>query len=570
MKKHISILCALMGVFALAGCNNPLTGAKTQGSGASGVTGAVAVTIQMPEAAGSGAYSATARTLYPASLGVYNFSRYELSFSDGPATHEPVELDIGNSPTIALAVGSWTITVTAYNAEAAAARGSAAVEIAENATAQASITLGPVPGGANGTLSYAVTVPAGAEGSLTVWTTTGGVVAQVTLAAETNEDTLDLPSGEYLLFISLDKNGNHAGQTEALHIYSGLTSEASCAFTEDDFIAAQTLNPIYEAAFTGEAGAILLPSNTAEITEAQGGNTAVFAIVDDDTSVAMINSGTGELTLIDSGSITVSLTITTASGVVTHQGTSASIVVTRLYQGDGGITVIPPTIPEDAVIDLTGPAAPVVWRNGTITASVDNYEEFTGSGSGSYSEVFTGSYSGADWAVQGDGRRKSPTIGHSQTTKTRYDFTTASANARLVIQLYVSSESGYDYAFVGNLDSTASLTSYYDRISDSTSKTITISVPTAGSHFIEIGYGKDSSQSSGSDCAWFTLAQQEISAGEISWYLDGALISGQTSAVLAVNASNYALGTHRLTVIATKSSDGKSYSKSVNFTIVKE
>jgi hypothetical protein len=205
----------------------------------------------------------------------------------------------------------------------------------------------------------------------------------------------------------------------------------------------------------------------------------------------------------------------------------------------------------------------VLWLNGTITASVDNYEDFTGSGE------FTGSYSGDTWALQGDGRRKSPTIGHSQTTITRYNFTSTGSNASLVIRLDVSSESGYDYAFVGNLDSTASMTSYYDRISGSTSKTITISVPSAGSHFVEIGYGKDGSASSGSDCAWFTLAQYDNSITRINWYLDGVAVAGQTS-TLSLPARNYALGTHHLTAIATKSSDGTLYSKTVNFTIVKE
>jgi hypothetical protein len=114
-------------------------------------------------------------------------------------------------------------------------------------------------------------------------------------------------------------------------------------------------------------------------------------------------------------------------------------------------------------------------------------------------------YSGSTWVLQEDGRRKSPAIGGSQTTITRYAFTSTRSNASLVIHLDVSSESSYDYAFVGNLDSTASMSSYYDRISGSTSKTITITVPTAGSHFVEIGYGKDSGTISGSDCAWFTI-----------------------------------------------------------------
>jgi hypothetical protein len=198
----------------------------------------------------------------------------------------------------------------------------------------------------------------------------------------------------------------------------------------------------------------------------------------------------------------------------------------------------------------------VLWLNGTITASVDNYDELM---------VLPGSYSGDTWALQGDGRRKSPAIGNFQTTITRYNFTTAGANTSLVINLDISSQNGSDYALVGNLDSPVSRNSYYGFSSGSVSKTITILVPSTGSHFVEISYDKDSSGSSGSDCAWFTIEHQGI-----SWYIDGVQITGQTASIFVASAHNYSLGTHSLTVIATKGSDGKSYSKSVNFTIVEE
>jgi hypothetical protein len=547
MKKHSNLFfaCAIMGIFALAGCQNSLTGAGNQVSSASG---AVVVTIETSKTADANG----ARTIHPALDG---FTRYELSF-EGPTAHPEVEISADGNPPIELTVGSWTITATAYNGEAPTALGSVTVEITNGGISSASITLGPVTGGMNGTLRYSVTTPTGAEGNLTARVTASDEV-NITLMAGSNEDTLPLPAGEYLLFVSLTKAGNHAGRTEALHIYSGMTSEASYTFTEDDFIGVETLNPVY-AAFTGAVGATAMPSNTAAITIAQGGNIATFAIVGGGTGVATIDAATGELTLVETGEITVSLVITTASGVVTHMGTSSSITVTKEVSSElipGVVTAIPPTTP-DADIDLRWPMTPVLWLNGTITASVDNYEEFTGSGS----------YSGDTWALQGEGRRISPTIEHDGTTVTRYNFTSTGSNISLLIQLDVSSEYDCDFAFVGNLDSTASITDYYyDRISGNTSKTITISVPTAGNHFVEIGYGKDGSDSAGSDCAWFTIEQSGI-----SWYIDGVQVEGQTFGTLAAqNARDYSLGIHRLTVIATKS-DGKSYSKTVNFTIIKE
>jgi hypothetical protein len=118
------------------------------------------------------------------------------------------------------------------------------------------------------------------------------------------------------------------------------------------------------------------------------------------------------------------------------------------------------------------------------------------------------SVSGGEWTLQSDGRRKSPSISHGGVTKTRVSFT-AMANANIRIALDVSSESGYDFAFISTLDngSATSGSGYYTRISGTTSVTVSIPVPSAGSHFIEIGYQKDGSQSSGSDCAWFKVIE---------------------------------------------------------------
>jgi hypothetical protein len=121
------------------------------------------------------------------------------------------------------------------------------------------------------------------------------------------------------------------------------------------------------------------------------------------------------------------------------------------------------------------------------------------------------SVSGGEWTVQSDGRRKSPSISHSGTTKTRVSFTSSAANANIRIALDVSSESGYDFAFISALDNDSATYSsgYYtgSRISGTASVTVTIPVPTAGSHFIEIGYQKDGSESGGSDCAWFKVVE---------------------------------------------------------------
>jgi hypothetical protein len=78
-----------------------------------------------------------------------------------------------------------------------------------------------------------------------------------------------------------------------------------------------------------------------------------------------------------------------------------------------------------------------------------------------------------------------------------------------MIQLAVSSESIYDWAFFSTLDNASATagTGYYtgSKISGATSVTVTIPVPTAGSHFVEVGYQKDGSVVNGSDCAWYKV-----------------------------------------------------------------
>jgi hypothetical protein len=115
------------------------------------------------------------------------------------------------------------------------------------------------------------------------------------------------------------------------------------------------------------------------------------------------------------------------------------------------------------------------------------------------------------WTLQSDGRRKSPVIGHDAATKARVSFTSTVSNASITIQLDVSSESSWDWAFISKLDDSNANSdinfSTDSKISGTTSKTVTIQVPNPGSHFIEIWYKKDSSGASGSDCAWFKVVQ---------------------------------------------------------------
>jgi hypothetical protein len=144
-------------------------------------------------------------------------------------------------------------------------------------------------------------------------------------------------------------------------------------------------------------------------------------------------------------------------------------------------------------------------QSGSASATVSGGE------SGPITNITYSSVSGGTWTLQSDGSLKSPAVGNSAATKARVSFTSTVSNASITIQLAVSSESGGDWAFISKLDDSDANSdiNYYtgSKISGTTSKTVTIPVPTPGSHFIEIWYKKDSGLTGGSDCAWFKVVQ---------------------------------------------------------------
>ncbi|GHV88341.1 hypothetical protein AGMMS50267_07010 [Spirochaetia bacterium] len=148
--------------------------------------------------------------------------------------------------------------------------------------------------------------------------------------------------------------------------------------------------------------------------------------------------------------------------------------------------------------------SPDVW-SGPRISSITYPAGGTPTVSSDYTTVWT--QTGGKWqspASTGDG---------TQTSKIRVDFNTTAPNANVIIHLEVSSENYCDFAFVGNLDDSAStMNSGWNagRLSGDGSNNVfstivVVNVPTAGPHFIEVGYGKNSSQNSGQDCAWFTI-----------------------------------------------------------------
>jgi hypothetical protein len=221
----------VLGIAGLVGCQNPFE------------------PIQKPSPQGKGRVvitvgdSATARTIAPTET---ISTRYILTFS-GPANVDQIEVTGASvEKEVELVVGDWTITATGYTGTAgnyvAIAEGSVATTVSEGATTPLSILLGPKTGGAVGTFSYSLKIPNGLDSAqLFITTLEGSNVKTIPLGYSSTgiNGNESLASGEYLARIRLEKSSLFAGLTEALHIYSGLTSTLPLKeYTDTDFQAA--------------------------------------------------------------------------------------------------------------------------------------------------------------------------------------------------------------------------------------------------------------------------------------------------------------------------------------------
>lgn len=129
-----------------------------------------------------------------------------------------------------------------------------------------------------------------------------------------------------------------------------------------------------------------------------------------------------------------------------------------------------------------------------------------------------------------NGYYKSPAISHGGIVKNRLKFTTTIPNQTLAVELYASSEYGFDYVLIGKLDTDGLTrdTNYLDRISgDGTKKVVYLHVATAGSHYVDIAYAKDNSSSTFEDCGryrivdpnncWISIGIVSSSGSVVSW-----------------------------------------------------
>ncbi|MDR3356411.1 MAG: leucine-rich repeat domain-containing protein [Spirochaetaceae bacterium] len=261
-RKAAGAALAALGIFAvLAACQNIYSPSPKE-------TGSVTISLGFgdavapPQAALSapgGALPGVARTIHP-DLGeaAEVFTKYVISFAaiSGGAAHADITVEPGATPEpVILAVGTYTITITAYTGTdpdfVAAAKGDAGVTVVQGENTEAAITLEPVSGGADGVFSYDITVPDAAETATITITNQDGTEVITTPptpldltegGAGQKTGTINLPPGYYIVRISLTKGSEGAGYREVLHIYSGLTSALTDVFTAEDFAELTAVN----------------------------------------------------------------------------------------------------------------------------------------------------------------------------------------------------------------------------------------------------------------------------------------------------------------------------------------
>ncbi|MDR0629493.1 MAG: leucine-rich repeat domain-containing protein [Treponema sp.] len=258
MKAKGNLRRALFGV-ALAALVGACTHEVSEPEVPAAATGKLTVSLTLEGVAASGS---AARTVYPDLNGLV----YSLSFepTEGGAAHAAVAVTGGSATIDDLVVGTYTIRATAKQTggDTEIAIGTkTGVVISAGATASASITLGPKLDGANGILSYDITVPTAGDGTLTITPTAGtpGSVSTVTLNGGSNQATVTLGPGYYLVQATLNLGTKNAGFTETVHIYSGLTSALPAKvysdenFTEPAVVSAFDLTTLFPAPVTDAA-----------------------------------------------------------------------------------------------------------------------------------------------------------------------------------------------------------------------------------------------------------------------------------------------------------------------------
>ena len=236
-----SIVFALVSVmcYLLFGCDNAFQLPKDTSGAIPAGYGMVAVTM-----------TGAARTVFPTQAFEkieYKFAKVTNGTPGTPVAQEP------EGGFFTLELGDWQVTVTAYAKEddtEPAATGTSATFTVGNTTATVTVQLAGNVEAGEGTFSYHIEYPDGAE--ITVFSLENLLDDTVSLIdltpingeADEEDDTIvilsgtydeGIPAGIYWLTIQLKKDGVTNGVNEAVYIYGKLDSAFSFTFEESHF-----------------------------------------------------------------------------------------------------------------------------------------------------------------------------------------------------------------------------------------------------------------------------------------------------------------------------------------------
>jgi hypothetical protein len=247
-----------------------------------------------------------------------------------------------------LELGDWQVTVKAY-AEAtdtatAATGTSATFTVGTAATANVSVKLAGNVAAGEGTFSYHIEYPEGAE--ITVFSLENLLVTAplidltpaTTSVSPYSGTEENVPAGIYWLTVQLEKDGVTTGANEAVYIYDKLDSEYSAVFSEDNFFILTYVITAGETDFTATKKGVTVGTANQPIQD------VITAIrTDADGLEVTVQFGDGEDPLnIGSGSAQFNNTdgtwgLITLTGKITSENTSAGTV--RIRDGVSIISV---------------------------------------------------------------------------------------------------------------------------------------------------------------------------------------------------------------------------------------
>ena len=187
-----------------------------------------------------------ARTLLPSEFDLPKLY-YVLAFTQTDGTGQQTVSQTGQeSVVVQLEAGTWNLDIRGHVSQSSASNASAAVVyytengIAVSSGANVTVNANLLPNtdsmtqNGTGTLSYDITIPQGATGTLTVLSLDGDVAGQPAALTQTvNRDDLDLPSGEYNISIVITHDGKEKTWWALAHIYDSAITRV--VVVPDDF-----------------------------------------------------------------------------------------------------------------------------------------------------------------------------------------------------------------------------------------------------------------------------------------------------------------------------------------------